>query len=147
MTTKKGNRIAKRVTPPAPRKVGYRICRDCHKRLIKIVYGMPTAEMMREAKAGRILLGGCCIVEGGPVWACPKCGPRPPPHPELDADTKHQLADLATLLIDLIADRVRSPAMVARLLWLRRELATSDELEQRASAESNLTARTADTAR
>jgi hypothetical protein len=112
--------------------------------MIKIVYGMPSAETMREFEAGRVLLGGCCIFDGAPLWACPQCGPRRA-HLELDAETKLALADVATVLVDLIADRVRSPSMVARFLELHRApMASSDEPALRSFVEPSFTAKTRD---
>lgn len=41
----------------------------------KILYGYPafSEELDRELDKGTITLGGCCIIEGQPVWQCSKC--------------------------------------------------------------------------
>jgi len=42
-------------------------------RIADIVYGLPTAEMHEAVRAGRIVLGGCCIIGSGAQWRCLDC--------------------------------------------------------------------------
>lgn len=41
-----------------------------------VLYGMPAydAQMESDLKAGRLVLGGCCIGLDDPAWACTTCG-------------------------------------------------------------------------
>lgn len=41
--------------------------------VLPILYGLPGPEMMKEAEAGRIALGGCCIDPDYPTARCQKC--------------------------------------------------------------------------
>jgi hypothetical protein len=41
--------------------------------VVPILYGMPTAEGFKDAEAGLIALGGCCISNDDPSWACRTC--------------------------------------------------------------------------
>ncbi len=41
---------------------------------IPIVYGMLPAELGRQAAAGKIHLGGCCVSDSNPKWYCRACG-------------------------------------------------------------------------
>lgn len=34
---------------------------------------MPSHELFQEAEAGKVKLGGCCIIEGGPEYFCKDC--------------------------------------------------------------------------
>ena len=42
------------------------------KNITPIVYGLPSKTMMREAKKGRISLGGCIVTENQPEFYCKK---------------------------------------------------------------------------
>jgi hypothetical protein len=51
-----------------------RVCPQCQsKKVIPIIYGMPTEETFNEAESGKVILGGCCISEGSPEWHCTDC--------------------------------------------------------------------------
>ena len=52
--------------PPCPK------CKS--KKTIPISYGMPSRDMLKEDKAGRLLLGGCVMNFDNPKWHCKKCG-------------------------------------------------------------------------
>jgi|CXWL01.1.fsa_nt_gi predicted RNA-binding Zn-ribbon protein involved in translation (DUF1610 family) len=43
-------------------------------RVVPICYGLPGPEMMEEARAGKIWLGGCEVRADNPSWHCPACG-------------------------------------------------------------------------
>lgn len=49
-------------------------CPHCGSKVLRIQNGYPGHEMMEAAERGEILLGGCCISEGSPDFACPVCG-------------------------------------------------------------------------
>ncbi len=54
--------------------VNYRKCPKCGScNSVKIVYGMPGFKLFQEAEAGKVKLGGCCIVEGSPEYYCKDC--------------------------------------------------------------------------
>jgi len=54
--------------------VNYKKCPECgSKNSVKIVYGMPSFKLFQEAEAGKVKLGGCCIIEGGPEYHCKDC--------------------------------------------------------------------------
>ncbi len=54
--------------------VNYRKCPKCGScNSVKIVYGMPSFKLFQEAEAGKVKLGGCCIIEGGPEYHCKDC--------------------------------------------------------------------------
>lgn len=54
--------------------VNYKKCPKCgSKNSVKIVYGMPSFKLFQEAEAGKVKLGGCCIIEGGPEYYCKDC--------------------------------------------------------------------------
>jgi hypothetical protein len=42
--------------------------------VIPIVYGMPGGELMDQAEAGKVALGGCCISDNDPDLRCTECG-------------------------------------------------------------------------
>ena len=50
------------------------ICPKCNsnKNVTKILYGKPTTKAMKEAKAGKIHLGGCMINDCSPIYFCKK---------------------------------------------------------------------------
>lgn len=41
--------------------------------MVPIAYGYPGPEMMDEAEAGRVILGGCIVDDDSPVLACSAC--------------------------------------------------------------------------
>ncbi len=41
--------------------------------VLPILYGLPAAEAVEEAKRGEIALGGCCISDDSPQWHCSRC--------------------------------------------------------------------------
>ena len=64
-------------------------CPRCGEAGVPIVYGLPGAELQRQAERGSVALGGCILVEGAPDWSCRVCGrrwraaaPAPGRHPE-----------------------------------------------------------------
>lgn len=60
-------------------------CPHCGVDLVPIVYGEPTEEMGRDAAAGLLVLGGCCIPpKPVPRRACPRCGWRRHHWPEVE---------------------------------------------------------------
>ena len=50
-------------------------CPTCGKtdEVVRIMYGLPTAEGWEEAKAGKYHLGGCCVSDDSPKWYCKRC--------------------------------------------------------------------------
>ena len=49
-------------------------CPKCQsKKVVPIVYGMPSMEAGKEAEAGKYVLGGCCISDKSPKWHCLNC--------------------------------------------------------------------------
>lgn len=68
-------------------------CPKCGcRRVVKIIYGEPTHEALLKYHEGKVALGGCCIVVGGPVWQCLDCETgickkeRPNPVTPIDED-------------------------------------------------------------
>jgi hypothetical protein len=52
-------------------------CPVCnHRPLASILYGLPafSERLDDDLKAGRVTLGGCCVSNDDPSWACSKCG-------------------------------------------------------------------------
>lgn len=45
-------------------------------KVVEIVYGFPPAWVKAAARQGELELGGCCIYEDSPSWACKICGHR-----------------------------------------------------------------------
>ena len=43
---------------------------------IRIAYGKPSAEGLKKAERGEIILGGCCVGPHSKRHACKKCGER-----------------------------------------------------------------------
>jgi hypothetical protein len=58
-----------------PKSQRTRTCPNCGSaRVTRIIYGLPTAELIREAEVRHdIALGGCCIAGDDPVWLCREC--------------------------------------------------------------------------
>ena len=51
------------------------VCPRCDaKEVIPIVYGLPGPELMEDAEAGRVALGGCLVDASNPNWRCRACG-------------------------------------------------------------------------
>lgn len=51
-----------------------RRCPKCNsKRVLNIVYGLPTYDAFLEAQAGKFALGGCCLSDDNPIWECFDC--------------------------------------------------------------------------
>lgn len=50
-------------------------CPKCGEELVEIVYGLPTVELMEDAKNKKVCLKGCCVVGGieVPKYHCFKC--------------------------------------------------------------------------
>ena len=42
--------------------------------VLRVVYGLPSEEMIEESIAGRVLLGGCAVWPESPDWQCVACG-------------------------------------------------------------------------
>ncbi|SMP64288.1 hypothetical protein [Anoxynatronum buryatiense] len=54
--------------------INYKKCPRCGKRdSIPIVYGYPTVELAEEAEKGKVVLGGCCVMEDDPEFHCQNC--------------------------------------------------------------------------
>jgi hypothetical protein len=52
-------------------------CPDCSsERIAAISYGLPTfdEELRRDLEGGRVVLGGCTIMDRAPTWRCLGCG-------------------------------------------------------------------------
>jgi hypothetical protein len=58
------------------------VCPKCGGKMVRIVYGEPTEELIEAAERGEVILGGCCIIadENGsvtsPEWGCINCNKR-----------------------------------------------------------------------
>lgn len=54
--------------------INYKQCPNCgSKNSLKIIYGLPSYELYQEAEAGKVKLGGCCMIVGGPEYFCKDC--------------------------------------------------------------------------
>lgn len=54
--------------------INYKQCSKCgSKNSLRIIDGMPGPELFQEADAGKVKLGGCCIIEGAPEYFCNDC--------------------------------------------------------------------------
>jgi hypothetical protein len=52
-----------------------RTCPACGAReVVPIVYGYPGRELLADAEAGRVVLGGCILRAGSPTRSCNACG-------------------------------------------------------------------------
>ncbi len=50
-------------------------CPRCHSdEVVPIVYGMPSADLAEDARAGRVALGGSLMGPEAPDWRCVVCG-------------------------------------------------------------------------
>jgi ribosomal protein L37AE/L43A len=53
-------------------------CPECtSNKIAKILYGMPDYEIIKDKlKSGKIVLGGCVMEVGAPVWQCTNCNKK-----------------------------------------------------------------------
>ena len=52
-------------------------CQICHHTtVVEIVYGDPTAETYQLSEEGKLVLGGCVILDNSPDWECVQCKTR-----------------------------------------------------------------------
>ncbi|MFC9896588.1 hypothetical protein ACFVMC_23120 [Nocardia sp. NPDC127579] len=51
-------------------------CPRCGADGVPIIYGFPSAAVMRKVEAGQARMGGCVITGSEPRWACPACDQR-----------------------------------------------------------------------
>ena len=55
-------------------KLIWKQCPKCgSKNTVKIVYGYPSYKTFQKYEAGKIRLGGCCVVDGSPEYFCRDC--------------------------------------------------------------------------
>ncbi|MBU9722783.1 MULTISPECIES: hypothetical protein [Bacillaceae] len=55
--------------------INYKQCPNCNSRnVVNIIYGLPTHEAMKDAEAGKFMLGGCCVEMDSPDYHCNSCG-------------------------------------------------------------------------
>lgn len=57
------------------RKTKTPVCPKCKaKKVVPIVYGMPSTEMLEKSnRDDEVALGGCIIMDGQPIWFCNAC--------------------------------------------------------------------------
>jgi len=56
------------------RKTKIRMCPKCKsKKVVPIVYGLPSMELFEEANREEVALGGCTVMDGQPEWHCKAC--------------------------------------------------------------------------
>jgi hypothetical protein len=68
MPEKKKRQEKRRPSGPGP-------CPHCSSSdVVRIVWGFPTLNAFRDAEAGRVALGGCCVTDQDPEWHCMECG-------------------------------------------------------------------------
>jgi hypothetical protein len=61
----------------AAKKKKIRVCPKCgSSRVAPIVYGLPGWDLAEDERKGLVVLGGCCVGEGDPIWACFGCDHR-----------------------------------------------------------------------
>ena len=54
--------------------INYKQCPNCgSKNSLKIIFGEPSYKLYQEAEAGKVKLGGCCVMVGGPEYFCKDC--------------------------------------------------------------------------
>ena len=51
-------------------------CPNCNNKLVEIVYGLPTVELMEKALKKEVSLGGCIIIGDMPRYHCLKCNKK-----------------------------------------------------------------------
>lgn len=50
-------------------------CPNCGARkVVSILYGLPSSDVVAEVTAGKVVLGGCCVTDCDPSWECTDCG-------------------------------------------------------------------------
>ena len=50
-------------------------CPNCGKKRVRpIIYGEPALSTFEASKRGELIIGGCAITEGMPLWDCSSCG-------------------------------------------------------------------------
>lgn len=49
-------------------------CENCGLAMKPIAYGYPGGDMIDAFERGEIVLGGCVVESGMPMWSCPACG-------------------------------------------------------------------------
>lgn len=53
------------------------LCPKCQsKNILKIIYGLPSGELIKESRQGKFALGGCCVHKNNPRWQCNQCNNR-----------------------------------------------------------------------
>jgi len=59
------------------RRLEKQICPECgERRVVEILYGMPTSDAFEDAERGDFILGGCVIIGNDPSRGCTSCGWR-----------------------------------------------------------------------
>jgi len=48
-------------------------CPNCGNKLAKIIYGMPSSDIMDQVEKGEVFIGGCCVDEENPEYHCNVC--------------------------------------------------------------------------
>lgn len=48
-------------------------CPNCGNKLAKIIYGMPSSDIMNQVEKGEVFIGGCCVDEANPKYHCNIC--------------------------------------------------------------------------
>ena len=52
-----------------------RMCPRCNSdKVLPILYGLPSDEMVEASVRGKIALGGCAVFPGNPDYTCNNCG-------------------------------------------------------------------------
>lgn len=51
-------------------------CPNCNNKLVEIVYGLPSVELMEKALKKEVSLGGCIIIGDTPRYHCLKCNKK-----------------------------------------------------------------------
>ena len=51
-------------------------CPDCQAQgsHVRVIFGLPTEADLEQAKAGKMVLGGCVRPPDAPRWVCRRCG-------------------------------------------------------------------------
>jgi hypothetical protein len=70
MKVKRSRRIIRYARRPAK-------CPVCgSNKVVRIVFGMPSYELLQEELQGKVALGGCCVCNDDPAWLCVECETR-----------------------------------------------------------------------
>ncbi|MEG0873408.1 MAG: hypothetical protein RSE57_05625, partial [Clostridia bacterium] len=48
-------------------------CPICKSKMVNIIYGMPSSEVIVQAEKQKIFIGGCLVMENNPVYHCYNC--------------------------------------------------------------------------